>query len=197
MKSFRPSRFCLWRPRPKPNDNAAERYFVMQAALRPGMPASIGSPPPPPSRSKQQWVAGLQVESHGLPAWISDIFAKAVNGSQAGMPLDPEELLELLDDELELELELEVEPLLDPLEPLLEPASFVDPPVGGGSDALLSSSFSSPLAPGPGSRSEADSAQAETDEATRTEATRPEAMRARADFIEADATGTSPPEQSP
>ena len=162
----------------------------MQAALRPGI--GIGSPPPP-SRSKQQCVAGLQVASHGLPAWISEILSTTTEGSQAGIPPLP-----LLDDELELEPASGFDPppllllllllLDDELE--LEPASVFDPPVGGGSDARLSSSFSSPSAPGPGSRSEADSAQAETDEATRTEATRPETMRARA-------TGTPGHGQSP
>src|SRR5690349_14959767 len=41
------------------------------------VPASSGSPPlapplepRPPARSKQQYVAGSHVESHGAPAWI-------------------------------------------------------------------------------------------------------------------------------
>ena len=111
--------------------------------LLPLLPASNGSPleplldpPRPPKRSRQQCVAGLQVESHGAPAWISDIFAmifvKSFAQVHAGAdepPLEPP--LEVVEPELEVEPLDEVEP------PELEvlPPLDVDPPAGllGGS----------------------------------------------------------------
>jgi len=114
--------------------------------------------------------------------WMSSI----AHG-QAGTPLpplvpdDPEELDELLDEELE------VEPLLDDddeLVALFVPESALEPPLeGGGSVALVSFFCGVPSAPG--GMSEVDSAHAETAATTRT---RPEAARTRADFIALDAT---------
>jgi hypothetical protein len=157
------------------------------------VPASIGRPPDvpplapmPPRRSRQQWVAGSHVESHGAPAWISDIFEsifwKSPAQVHAGAPLDP--LLDPpLDDVVDPELEV-VEPELvdvEPLEPpelVLPPLDDVDPPAGllGGSVCELSVLVPLLLALGlPSSlgMSEADSAHAKTSaEARNAEAAR-------------------------
>lgn len=143
------------------------------------VPASIGRPldplapplaPMPPSRSKQQCVAGLQVESHGAPAWISDIlesiFVRSPAQLHAGTdepPLDPP-LDEVVEPELDVvDPELDVEP---PELDVLPPLDDVEPPAGllGGSVCELSVLV--PLAPGlfssPPGMSEADSAHART-----------------------------------
>jgi hypothetical protein len=117
------------------------------------VPASIGRPPvdppppAPPKRSRQQCVAGLQVESHGAPAWISVIlamtFVKSLAQVHAGTLL-PEPLLDPpLDDVVEPELDV-VEPELVDVDPpeldVLPPLDVVDPPAGllGGSVCELS-----------------------------------------------------------
>lgn len=126
----------------------------------------------PPRRSRQQCVAGLQVESHGAPAWISDIFESIFVRSPAHVhagtdepPLDPPD-----DDVVEPELEV-VEPELDvdPLEPPeldVLPPDDVDPPAGllGGSVCELSVlvPFAFGLFSSPPGMSEADSAHART-----------------------------------
>lgn len=137
------------------------------------VPASIGRPPvdppppAPPKRSRQQCVAGLQVESHGAPAWISDIleniFWKSPAQLHAGTD-EPPELDELppLDEVVEPELEVEP-PELDVLPPLDE---VVEPPDGllGGRVCELSV-LVPPFACWPLSSpgmSEADSAHART-----------------------------------
>lgn len=147
----------------------------------PLVPASIGRPPVdvpplapmPPRRSKQQCVAGLQVESHGAPAWISDIlesiFVRSPAQLHAGTeepPLEPP-LDEVVDPELDVvEPELDVEPLEPPELDVLPPLDVVDPPAGllGGSVCELSVLV--PLALGlfssPPGMSEADSAHART-----------------------------------
>lgn len=139
------------------------------------VPASIGRPPVdpplapmPPRRSKQQCVAGLQVESHGAPAWISDIFESIFVMSPAQVHAGTEEppLEDVVDPELDVvEPELDVDPLEPPELDVLPPLD-VEPPAGllGGSVCELSvlvpsllGLFSSP----PG-MSEADSAHART-----------------------------------
>jgi hypothetical protein len=154
------------------------------------VPASMGRPPVevpplapmPPRRSRQQCVAGLQVESHGAPAWISfifeSIFWKSLAHVHAGTepPLEPP-LDEVVDPELDV-----VEPELDVVEPpeleVLPPLEdVVEPPAGllGGSVCELSVvvplfAFWLPSSPG---MSEADSAHARTSaEARNAEAAR-------------------------
>lgn len=88
--------------------------------------------------SKQQWVFGSHVASHGPALLISANFVSAAEGSHAGiaLPLEPldEEELELLEPDLPLEpLEDELE-LLEPPPELLEApeepwaGSFAPPP---------------------------------------------------------------------
>jgi hypothetical protein len=142
------------------------------------VPASRGRPlepppplaPMPPSRSRQQCVAGLQVESHGAAAWISaifdSIFWKSPAHVQAGAP--PEPLVEPpLDEVVEPELDV-VDPELEPAPPELDvlPPLDVEPPAGllGGSVCELSvvvPLFAFGSLPSPG-MSVADSAQART-----------------------------------
>lgn len=115
-------------------------------ASRPGSP---DDPPPPPRRSKQQCVAGLQVESHGAPAWISWSFSRTLRKSPAHehapappLPLVDPELLVVLPDDVLLVLpdeELELDELVDDVDD-------VEPLLGGGSTALLSSAGTVPSA---------------------------------------------------
>jgi hypothetical protein len=153
-------------------------------------PASIGRPPEvpplapiPPRRSRQQCVAGLQVESHGAPAWISlifeSIFWKSPAHVHAGAP--PEPLVDPpLDEVVDPELDV-VDPELVEVDPpeldVLPPLDVVEPAAGllGGSVwelsvlvPLLALGFDS--SPG---MSEADSAHARTS----AEARRPLAAR--------------------
>jgi hypothetical protein len=153
------------------------------------VPASMGRPPDvpplapmPPRRSRQQCVAGLHVESHGAPAWISaileSIFWKSPAQVHAGAPPDPlEPPLDVVDPELEVvDPELDVVDPLEPPELVLPPLDDVEPPAGllGGSVCELSVLV--PLALGfPSSlgMSVADSAHAKTSaEARNAEAAR-------------------------
>lgn len=114
------------------------------------VPASIGRPPDevpplapiPPRRSRQQCVAGLQVESHGAPAWISVIlvmtFAKSLAHVHAGTEEPPlDEVVEPELDVVDPELDVVEPPELDVLPPLDD---VVEPPAGllGGSVCELS-----------------------------------------------------------
>lgn len=129
-------------------------------------PASNGSPldPPlddaPPRRSRQQWVFGSHVASHGPADWSSASFVMSTVGSNvhaaSAVPLEPLDVDPLDVDPLD-PLEAPLDPLEAPLDPLEAPPAslLVEPPpplLGGGScavDALLGAgSVPSPACPG-------------------------------------------------
>jgi hypothetical protein len=101
---------------------------LLVPASRPGKPLLVPllEPPPPPVRSRQQWVFGSHDESQGAIAWISDAFAisfeKSPAKEHAGTepPDEPPLLLVVLPELDVVDPELDVvDPLLDVVLPLL------------------------------------------------------------------------------